>query len=304
MESVQDRWPNEAGDRVRHSAWRFRVVFVARLVMSLLLGIGGIAAGSITLLADALNNLSMVLPKIASSVARKTSQPQGDARLAENYLRVETAATLIGYMAVTLIGAYLFYEGTERFFRTVQPNGFLIMALGGLSVAANSAIALFATNEKNAKRWPSSSSLINLAVPIAVFGTGISVMLNQSQFLDPMIGVIIIICLTYLSIKSQIHTIRTFTDGRPDTLVPGDVIKRILAVEGVADTHHVHFWQMGRHQTAVDAHVVVSSSNWSCAEAIRDRIEAVLLLHCGVTHITLEMEVHDREVDKMNIYGN
>ena len=136
MESVQDRWPNGSGDRVRHSAWRFRMVFVARLVMSLLLGIGGIAAGSITLLADALNNLSMVLPKIASSVARKISQPQEDERLAENYLRVETTATLIGYIAVTLIGAYLFYEGTERFFRTVKPNGFLIVILGGLSATA------------------------------------------------------------------------------------------------------------------------------------------------------------------------
>jgi cobalt-zinc-cadmium efflux system protein len=304
MESVQDRWPNGSGDRVRHSAWRFRMVFVARLVMSLLLGIGGIAAGSITLLADALNNLSMVLPRIASSVARKVSQPQEDERLAENYLRVETTATLIGYIAVTLIGAYLFYEGTERFFRTVKPNGFLIVILGGLSATANLAIALFATKKKNPKRLPSSSSLMNLAVPVAVFGTGISVTLYQSNILDPMIGVIIVICLTYMSIKSQIRTFQTFTDGRPDTLVPGDVIKRILAVEGVADTHHVHFWQMGRHQTAIDAHVVVNSGDWSCAEAIRDRIEAVLLLQCGVTHITLEMEVPDREEDEMNIYGN
>lgn len=273
-------------------------------MMSLLLGIGGIAAGSITLLADALNNLFIVFPKIASFVARKTSQPQEDERIAENYLRVETAATLIGHMTVTLIGAYLFYEGTERFFRTVQPNGLLIVTLGGLSVAANLAIALFATNEKSAKRWPSSSNLINLSVPIAVFITGISVMLYQSHILDPLIGVIIVICLTWMSIKSQIHTFRTFTDGRPDTLVPGDVIKRILAVEGVADTHHVHFWQMGRHQTAIDAHVVVNSGDWSGAEAIRDRIEAVLLLHCGVTHITLEMEVPDREEDEMNIYGS
>ncbi|MGR3608582.1 MAG: cation diffusion facilitator family transporter [Sulfitobacter sp.] len=280
------------------------MVIMARLMMSILLGIGAIAAGSITLLADALNNLFIVFPKIASIVARKTSQPQEDERIAENYLRVETAATLIGHMTVTLIGAYLFYEGTERFFRTIQPNGLLIVTLGGLSVAANLAIALFATNEKNAKRWRSSSNLINLSVPIAVFVTGISVMLYQSHILDPLIGVIIVICLTWMSIKSQIHTFRTFTDGRPDTLVPGDVIKRILAVEGVADTHHVHFWQMGRHQTAIDAHVVVNSGDWSGAEAIRDRIEAVLLLHCGITHITLEMEVPDREEDEMNIYGS
>jgi len=304
MESVQERWPRGAGNNVRHSAWRSRGVVAARLVMALVLGIGGIAAGSIALLADALNNLSIVFPKIALSVARKMSLPQEDKRLAENYLRVETAATLIGYLAVTLIGAYLFYEGTERFFRTIQPNGFLIVALAGLSVAANLAIMLFATNETNAKRWPSSKSLLNLAIPIAVFGTGFSVTLYHSPILDPMIGVIIVISLTFMSIRRQIHTIRTFTDGRSDALVPADVINRILAVDGVTDTHHVHFWQMGRHQTAIDAHVVVNSSNWSSAEAIRDRIEAVLLLHCGVTHITLEMEVPDREDDEMNIYGN
>lgn len=304
MESVQDRWPNGSSDKARQSASRFRVVIAARIVMSLLLGIGGIAAGSITLLADALNNLSIVLPKIASSVARKIGQPQVDERLAENYLRVETAATLIGYIAVTLIGAYLFYEGSERFFRTVKPSGFLIVILGGLSATANLAIALLATEKKSPKRWPPSDSLMCLAIPIAVCGTGISVMLYQSPILDPMIGVIIVVCLTWMSIKSQIHAIRIFTNGYPEALVPGDVVKRILAVEGVADTHHVHFWQMGRHQTAIDAHVVVNSSDWSSAEAIRDRIEAILLLHCGITHITLEMEVPDREEDEMNIYGN
>lgn len=272
--------------------------------MALVLGIGGIAAGSIALLADALNNLSIVFPKIASSVARKLGQPREDGRLAENYSRVETAATLIGQTAVTLIAAYLFYEGTERLFRTIQPNGFVIASLGGLSVAANLAIALFATNEEKANRRPLSSSLLTLAISIAVFGTGISVAVYQSHILDPIVGVVIVICLTWMSINRQIRTIRTFTNGHPNALVPGDAIKRILAVEGVADTHHVHFWQIGRHQTAVDAHVVVNNSDWPCAEAIRDRIEAVLLLHCGVTHITLEMEVPDREDDDMNIYGN
>jgi cobalt-zinc-cadmium efflux system protein len=280
------------------------MVVATRFVMALVLGIGGIAARSITLLADALNNLSIVLPKITFFVARKIRQPQEDERPAVNYLRVETATTLIGFIAVTLIGAYLFYEGTERLFRTIQPNGLLIMTFEGLSVTANLGIALFAIKKENPKPWRSSRSLMSLAIPIAVFGTGISVTMYQSHILDPMIGIIIVICLTWMSIKSQIRTFRTFADGRPDTLVPGDVIKRILAVEGVADTHHVHFWQMGRHQTAIDAHVVVNSGDWSCAEAIRDRIEAVLLLQCGVTHITLEMEVPDREEDEMNIYGN
>ncbi|WP_306114977.1 MULTISPECIES: cation diffusion facilitator family transporter [unclassified Roseovarius] len=303
MESAQDQWPNGSSEKAQQSASRFRVGIAARIVLSLLLGIGGIAAGSITLLADALNNLSIVLPKIAFSAAMKISQPQVDERFAENYLRIETAATLIGYIAVTFIGAYLFYEGTERFFRTVKPNGLLIVILGGLSATANFAITLFAFENKSPRRWPSSSSLICLAIPIAVFGTGISLMLYQSPILDPMIGVIIVVCITWMSIKSQIHAIRTFTNGHPDALVPGEVIKRVLAVEGVVDTHHVHFWQVGRHKTAMDAHVVVNSSDWSNAEAIRDRIEAVLVLHCGITHITLEMEVPSREEDEMNIYG-
>jgi len=296
---------NRKGDEFTHASWGSRVAIVARLIMALLLGVGGVAAGSIVLLADALTNFSILLPRIVSIAARRFGQPQEDERIVQNYSRVETAASLIGHTALILIGAYLFYEGSERFFRTVQPNGFLIVALGGLSFAANLMIALFATKKGKPQRWPSfSNNLMGLLVPLLVVGSGIAVMQYQSPVLDPLIGIIVVIYLVIVSLKNQIHAIRTFTDGRPADLVPSEVIERILAVEGVADTHHVHFWQMGLRKTAIDAHVVVNIRDWSCVESIRDRVEAVLLLHCGVTHITLEMELPDREKDEMNIYGN
>lgn len=67
----------------------------------------------------------------------------------------------------------------------------------------------------------------------------------------------------------------------------GDIGARIAEVDGVADVHHVHLWQIDEGRTSVEAHVVAREGQDPMA--VCAAVERALWAR-GITHSTLQME--------------
>ena len=126
----------ESGDRrVSLAIWANALLTVAQIV-------GGVFAGSLALIADALHNFSDMASLVIAFVARKIARRPADARMTFGYGRIEIVAALINYTTLILVGIYLIYEGGMWMIAPPAVEGWTVVILGGVAPAVDTLTVL------------------------------------------------------------------------------------------------------------------------------------------------------------------
>jgi cobalt-zinc-cadmium efflux system protein len=254
--------------------------------------IGGILSGSLALIADALHNLSDAMALVIAFGARKIARRPATEDMTFGYGRAEVVAALINYTTLIVLGLYLAYEAVLRFFDPQGVDGWLVVIVAGVALVVDLVTA--------ALTWAMSKDSVNIRAAflhnladalgsVAVIVAGTLILLFDWQIIDPLVTLGIAGYILWMSFNEIGGVIRTLMLGRPEDMKTADVITAMRGVEGVKDIHHAHFWQMGEHQPALEAHVVIAEGHWTQADAIKARIKAALD-GLGITHSTLELE--------------
>lgn len=272
---------------------RIVVAIVANLVLTGAQVIGGILAGSLALIADALHNFSDVASLMIAFVARKIARRPADGRMTFGYDRVELVAALINYTTLILIGLYLIYEGGMRFFDPPEVNGWLVVILGAVALVVDALTALLTWSMQKGSVNIRALFLHNLSdalASVAVIISGSLILLYDLRWVDPLITIMIAGYILYLALTEIGGVIQTIMLGSPPDIDTDVVIAAVEAVEGVREIHHVHFWQMGEHEAALDTHVVVADDRWDDLDTIKNSIKSELVEKFDISHSTLEFE--------------
>jgi len=98
----------DAGDK------RVLLAVIVNLGLTVAQVVGGVLAGSLALIADALHNFSDAVALIIAFGARKIARRSADASMTFGYGRVEIVAALVNYTTLIVIGLYLVYEAIIR----------------------------------------------------------------------------------------------------------------------------------------------------------------------------------------------
>lgn len=291
----------KSGDRrVSIAIWANGILTVAQIV-------GGIIAGSLALIADALHNFSDMASLVIAFGARKISRRPADARMTFGYGRIEIVAALINYTTLIVIGLYLIYEGGMRFIDPPEVKGWWVVWLGGIALVVDTATALLTYSMQKGSvniRALFVHNLSDALASVAVIVGGALILLYDIRWVDPAITIGIAVYILYLAFTEIGGTIRTLMLGSPPGIDTDAVIAAVAEVDGVADVHHVHFWQMEEHQAALDTHVVIEKAAWGRLEQIKRAIKDVLEGQFGIRHSTLEFEHSDRAHQNAEVYGH
>ena len=92
--------------------------------------------------------------------------------------------------------------------------------------------------------------------------------------------------------------------GSPPDIDNEAVVETMRRVDGVADVHHVHLWQMQEHEAALDCHVVLTADGWGQIEKIKAAIKDRLKDDFSIGHSSLEFEHEDRAHENADLYGH
>ena len=291
----------EKGDK------RVGVAIVANLILTVAQVIGGILAGSLALIADALHNFSDVASLVIAFGARKIARRPADVRMTFGYGRVEIVAALINYTTLIVIGLYLIYEGGMRFIDPPEVKGWLVVILGSVALAVDALTALLTYSMQKGSVNIRALFLHNLSdalASVAVIVGGSLILLYDLRWVDPLITILIAAYILYLAFTEIGGVIHTLMLGSPPEIDTDTVIDAVVDVDGVTEVHHVHFWQMGEHEAALDTHVVVDCDRWGDLEEIKLAIKARLENEFGIGHSTLEFERSDRKHQGAEKYGH
>lgn len=286
---------------------RIGVAIAANLLLTAAQVVGGIVAGSLALIADALHNFSDVAALVIAFAARNISRRPADARMTFGYGRIEIVAALVNYTTLIVVGIYLIYEGGMRFIDPPEVQGWWVVVLGGIALAVDTLTALLTWTIQKGSVNIRALFLHNLSdalASVAVVAGGILILLYDIRWVDPAITVLIAGYILYLAFTEIGGTIRVLMLGSPPEIDTDAVIDAISSVDGVSGVHHVHFWQMEEHKAALDTHVVVGPDRWSDLKEIKHAIKACLGDRFSIDHSTLEFERSGDECDNARRYGH
>lgn len=273
------------GDRRMQAAVAVNLLLTAVQIMA------GVISGSLALVADAIHNLSDALSLIIAFFARKIGRRPADAKMTFGYGRAEVVAALINYTTLIIVALYLAAQGVERLFNPAQVEGWIVVVVAGVALIIDTITALLVMRMARDSVNIRAAFLHNVADAlgsVAVIIGGTLILLYDWRLVDPLITLLIAGYILWHAGREVGPVVRILMLGAPEDTALEEVITALRATDGIADLHHLHLWRMQEHETALEAHVVITEG--TDPQEIKDRIKAQLFERFAIRHSTLEVE--------------
>ena len=257
--------------------------------------IGGVISGSLSLIADALHNLSDAASLGIALFARKISRKPADEFKSFGYQRAEVIAALINLTLLIVVSLYLVYEAVWRIIEPQAVTGWIIVAVAGIALIVDMITAMITFRMSKNNMNMKAAFLHNLSdafASIAVVIAGTLIILYQWYWVDTLLTFLIAGFVLWQGVVMLPKTIHLLMEGTPENLELENIRSTIEGLEGVEEMHHVHVWSLDEKRVALEAHIVVITDELKEVELIKGNVKLALKEEFDISHSTLEFEHH------------
>lgn len=273
---------------------RLTFAVALNLLLTVAQVIGGLVAGSLALVADALHNFSDAAALILTLVARRIAGKPADENFTFGYRRAEVVAALINLTAIILISAYLVMEAVIRFFQRPHIDGWIVVIVAGVALVVDVATAMltFAMSKGNLNvRAAFIHNVGDALASVGVIVAGTLIILFDWYWADLAATLVISAYLIRVSWDPMKRSIAILMQGVPRSISLEEVGAAIGSVEGVEGVHHVHVWPLDENDVSIEAHVVIADDALASLGRIKGDVRRVLAKRFSIEHTTLEIEL-------------
>ncbi len=267
-------------------------VFI-NILLTLAQVIGGIISGSLSLIADALHNLSDAASLGIALFARTIGRKPADKTKSFGYQRAEVIAALINLTLLITVSLYLIYEAVWRIVEPQVVTGLIIVVVAGVAFVVDMVTALITFRMSKNSLNMKAAFLHNLAdalTSIGVIIAGALILLYQWYWVDTLLTFLIAGFVLWQGIIMLPKTIHLLMEGTPENLSSDEIKASLEEAKDVEDVHHIHIWNLDEHRIALEAHVVVATNELQEVEVIKRKLKKILKDRFKITHSTLEFE--------------
>jgi cobalt-zinc-cadmium efflux system protein len=271
-----------------------------RLIASLLINVvivaaqlfGGIMAGSLALVTDALHNVTDVASLGMSFGALRIAQRPASARYTFAFQRAEVLAAVVN--AATLVGVSVFVaiEAVERLRHPSPVAGALVIAFAALGFVANALAAFLLRGQgKNLNLRAAMLHLVADSVAsVGVVFAGVVIVLTGWYWVDPVVSLALAAWMTWESVGLIREATHILMEGVPEEIEIELVTEAMMEVEGVTSVHDLHVWAVTPDNVVLSAHVVVDQPHVPTSTQVVISVKRMLHDRFDVEHATLEVE--------------
>ncbi len=231
--------PPEVARTDRRLFWAVAV----NLLLTVAQILGGVVAGSLALVADAVHNLSDALSLAIALLARRIARRPAHAGMTFGYRRAEIIATLINLTTLIVIGLYLVAEGIARLMTPVRVDGWLVVIVAGVALMIDLATVALTFRPARGSMNIRAAFLHNLADAlgsVAVIVAGAAILLCGWTVVDPLVTLGIAGYVLWQAGREIGPAIRILMEGTPPDLDLEEIARNLSAIAGVKEVHHLH----------------------------------------------------------------
>jgi cobalt-zinc-cadmium efflux system protein len=278
---------NIKGNRLLAATILNLIIFLAEIA-------GGLISNSLSLITDALHNLSDGLAIFIAWIANRIGKRPSNLRRTFGYKRVEILAAFFNALVLIAVSLYLFYEAALRIITPEPVKGLIMLIVAIIGLLANLAAVMLLhgdakrnINVKAAYLHLFGDTLSSVAVIIG----GILIYYFDLYWADPIITILIgiyIIKETWTILK---QTIDILMQGSPSGLDLDHIRNDLEQIPEIANIHHVHIWNLDDQAVHFECHVaLIENSRISETDSVYYKIEQILKEKHHISHLTIQFE--------------
>ncbi|RZJ28712.1 MAG: cation transporter [Flavobacterium sp.] len=256
--------------------------------------LGGIFSGSLSLISDALHNLSDVLSLVFSYFAHRLSRRKASLSQTFGYKRAEIMAAFVNAATLLIVAFILIYEAVERFLDPQPIASNLVIWLSILGIAANGLSAFMLKSDAD-KSLNMRSAYIHLftdtLASVAVLIGGLLMKFFAWFWVDSILTMIIAVYLVVVGLdllKKSTEMLMLFTPTHIDIK---QIVREVHQIPGVNKLHHIHVWHLNDEELHLEAHLDCSDDiRMSEFNELLHKVEHVLFTKFHINHINIQPE--------------
>jgi cobalt-zinc-cadmium efflux system protein len=257
--------------------------------------VGGLAFGSLSLLADGAHMVSDVVALAMAYAALRIAQRPPTERHTYGFGRTEVLVAQANGLLLLGAAIVIAIEAVRRLDNPteISATGVLIVGVLGLLVNLVSARIVHQHAHGNlnmrAAVWHLAADALGSVVVIVA---GIAALFGADR-VDPVASLAIAVLIVVGSWRLLRDAARVLLEAVPGDIDVLNVRKALQDEEGVEAVHHLHVWTTGSEHAALSAHVVLTGPlSLHEAQLRAGALKRMLSTRFGIAHSTLEVECH------------
>jgi cobalt-zinc-cadmium efflux system protein len=292
-----------------HGALKGRNLFISvalNLGITVAQVIGGILSGSMALLSDALHNFSDVLSLLITYITYKLAKRKNTKEHTFGYQRGEILAAFVNSAVLLIIAALLGFEAVNRIINPEVVNSVVVIWLAVASIMVNGfSVLLIHSGAKESINIKSAylHLFTDMLTSIAVLAGGLFMKYLGWYWVDGLVTLLIAFYLIYAGwhlFKESVNIIMLFSPKDVDIEL---LTRRIEAISGVKNLHHLHLWRLTDNKINLEAHIDVEKDQpISLFEKQLEEIKKIAG-DMGIGHVTIQPEYTTND-DKQLIHNH
>jgi cobalt-zinc-cadmium efflux system protein len=253
--------------------------------------VGGIAAGSLALLADAVHMLSDNVAIALALVAVWLAGKPATSERTYGYKRAEVLAALANGVLLVALAIWIFVEAAMRIRDPGDPLGGWMLAIALLGLAVNLAAGYVLSrarrgslNVEAALRHVFADVLGSIGVAVAA----VVILTTGWAQADPVVSIVIGVLVLASAWSILRDSTEILLESTPRGLDVDALGRRLAGAPGVVEVHDLHVWTITSGFTALSAHVLVRPGE-DC-HGRRRELERLLHDEFEIEHTTLQVD--------------
>lgn len=286
-------------ENVASQSGRLRIALAITLLVLLAELVGGFAANSLTLLADAGHMLTDVaalgLTLFVTWFSRRPETP----KRTYGYLRLEIFAAFLNGGALLVISALIIWEAVTRIRQPEPVAGGLMLAIALVGLVANviSARTLHPASESSLNlRGAYLHILGDLLGSVGTVIAAVVIRTTGWRQADPIASIIVSLLILRSAWALVRESVDVMLESTPSHISLGAVRAQLEAIPGIEAVHDLHVWTVTSGVIAMSTHAIVREPERH-QHVLEHVLDAMRLF--GIQHVTVQIEqqeMYEREL--------
>jgi len=274
---------------------RLLAVFGLTLTVFAVEAIGGFAANSLALLADAGHMLTDVAGIGLALLAIWIGSRPADAERSFGYQRLEIFAAIVNALLLFAVGAFILLEAVRRLAAPPGVASGLMITVALVGLAGNGAslwLLRDAQSQSLNARGAFLEVLSDFAGSVAVIVAGLVIVVTGFGAADAIASIVIGVLIFPRTWRLLRDAVDVLLEATPKGLDMALVRSHILEAPGVTEVHDLHVWTITSGMNVVSAHVIAEPD--AQPAAVLDHLCECLAGFFDIEHSTFQIETADR----------
>ena len=276
----------------------FKIGIFLNITFVVIEAVFGFISDSLSLLADSGHNLADVLGLALAWGANYLAAKPPTVFRTYGYKRSSILAAFLNALILLVSVGAIMLESIRRLKNPVPVSGVNIIVVSSIGVLVNALTAVFFLsgmkkdlNIKGAFLHMAADAAVSVGVAIS----GIIILKTGFLILDPLLGILIAIVITFGTFGLLKDSFNMATDAVPQEIDYNKVREFLTNYYGVNSVHDLHIWNISTTDIALTVHII-HNDNKIDNKYISD-LSAELKKRFNIIHSTIQIENTDTESD-------